>query len=157
MIQAIEVGRTTQERIPLGLFLFEKRRTQEHRWSKKYEHWSLTHFMILPFCPAGPWWHSPFFHIEEHFSSYVELRPGNALLWQQLYSRMSLCLNLPATSWRMSSRYGMVWETIFVQVGARNIMKTWGKKCVKLKKANIEVIIVAADLCAVSKASCCFL
>lgn len=32
------------------------------------------------------------------------------------------------------------------------------KKCVvEHKKANIEVIIVAADLSAVSKASCCFL
>lgn len=32
------------------------------------------------------------------------------------------------------------------------------KKCsVKHEKTNIEVIIVAADLCAVSKASCCFL
>lgn len=36
-------------------------------------------------------------------------------------------------------------------------MKMSGKTGVKHKKANVEVIVVAADLCAVSKAFCCFL
>lgn len=144
------MGKPPQERISLGLFPFEKRRTRQRRWLRNTK--SGPRFGSCLSAPLARGAAPQPLTFGERFSSYVELRAGNALLWQQWCSRMSSCLNSPATSWRTSSRYGATGEIPFVRGETRGEKKK--KSHVKHQQANAELILVAADLCAVSKASC---
>lgn len=143
------MGKPPQERISLGLFPFEKRRTRQRQWLRNTK--SGPRFGSCLSAPLARGAAPQPLTFGERFSSYVELRAGNALLWQQWCSRMSSCLNSPATSWRTSSRYGAAGEIPFVRGETQGKKK---KSHVKHQQANAELILIAADLCVVSKAFC---